>query len=155
MLFQLIFQCFFLNHSMLSLLNFFLWLPAVTDFKMLKRKLSLKTLNEKCKALKDIEKSLSNKEASKNYGVQPNTISTSIKNKEKYFKALEENCSSKKQKLRNSDLEKLSNVVFRWFLSKRSQNIPIDGNLIEERAITYVKELGYNNFDGSARWLDR
>ena len=39
---------------------------------MLKRKLSLKTLNEKCKALKDIEKSLSNKEASKNYGVQYN-----------------------------------------------------------------------------------
>ena len=87
--------------------------------------------------------------------MESNTISTSIKNKEKYFKALEENCSTKKQKLRNSDLEKLSNVVFRWFLSKRSQNIPIDGNLIEERAITYVKELGYNNFDGSARWLDR
>ena len=87
--------------------------------------------------------------------MESNTISTSIKNKEKYFKALEENCSSKKQKLRNSDLEKLSNVVFRWFLSKRSQNIPIDGNLIEERAITYVKKLGYNNFDGSARWLDR
>ena len=60
-----------------------------------------------------------------------------------------------KNKLRNSDLEKLGNVVFRWFLSKQSQNIPIDGNLIEERAITYVKELGYNNFDGSARWLDR
>ena len=83
--------------------------------------------------------------------IESNTISTSIKNKEKYFKALEENCSSKKQKLRNSDLEKLGNVVFRWFLSKRSQNIPIDGNLIEERAITYAKELGYNNFHGSAR----
>ena len=96
---------------------------------MLKRNLLLKTLNEKCKALKDIEKGLSNKDASKKYGVSPKTISTWIKNKEKYFKALEDNCSSKKWKLRESDFEKLDNIVFRWFLSKRSQNIPIDGHL--------------------------
>ena len=51
---------------------------------MLKRKPSVKTLNEKCRALKDIEKDLCNKNASKKYGVPPNTISTWIKNKEKY-----------------------------------------------------------------------
>ena len=106
---------------------------------MLKRKLSVKTLNEKYKALKDVEKGLSSKDAFKKYGVPPNIISTWIKNKEKYFKALEDNCSSKKQKLRESDIEKLDNGVFRWFLSKRSQNIPIDGNLIKEKAITYAK----------------
>ena len=60
----------------------------------------------------------------------------------------------KKRKLRKNDFEKLDNVVFQWFLSKWSQNIPIDGNLIKEKAIT-VKELGYNNFHGSARWLDQ
>ena len=120
-----------------------------------KEKFSVKTLNEKCKALKDIEKGLSNKDASRKYGVPPNAISTWIKNKGKYFKALEDNCSSKKRKLRESDFEKLDNVVFRWFLSKRSQNIPIDGNLIKEKAITYAKELGYNNFHGSAGWLDQ
>ena len=119
---------------------------------MLKRKLSVKTLNEKRKALKDIEKGLSNKDASKNYGVSPDTISTWIKNKENYFKALEDNCSSKKQKL--SESEKPNNVVFRWFLSKWSQNIPIDGSLIKEKAKTHAKELGYNNFHGSAEWLD-
>ena len=122
---------------------------------MLKKKLSVKTLNEKCKALKDIEKGLSNKDASKKYGVPPNTISTWIKNKEKYFKALEDSCSSKKRKLRESDFEKLENIVFRWFLSKRSQNIPTDGNLTKEKAITYAKALGYNIFLGSAAWLDR
>ena len=98
---------------------------------MLKRKLSVKTLNEKCKALKDIEKALSNKDASKKHGVPPNTNSTWIKNKEKQFKALEDSCCSKKRKLREYDVEKLDNVVFRWFFSKRSQNIPIDGNLIK------------------------
>ena len=43
----------------------FFWLPGVVDFKMLKRTLSVKALNEKCKALKDIEKDLFNKDASK------------------------------------------------------------------------------------------
>ena len=61
---------------------------------MLKRKLSVKTLNENCKALKDIKKGLSNIDASEKNGVPPNTISTWIKNKEKYFKALEDNCSN-------------------------------------------------------------
>ena len=78
-----------------------------------------------------------------------------IKNKEKYLKTLENNCSSKKQKLRESNFQKLDNVVFKWFLSKRSQNIPIDGNLIKEKAIAYAKELGYTNFVGSTGWLDR
>ena len=59
---------------------------GVVDFKMLKRKFSVKTLNEKCKALKDIDKGLSNKDASKKYGVPPNTIWTWIKNKENISK---------------------------------------------------------------------
>ena len=135
-------------------LTFFLWLPGVVDFKMLKRKLSVKTLNKKFNALKDIEKGISNENASKKYGVPPNSISTWIKNKEKYFEVLEDNCSSKKQKLRESDFEKLGNAAFRWFLSKWSQNIPIVDNLIKEKA-TYANKLGYNNFHGFTGWLDR
>ena len=68
--FQLIFECFLFliilcysknKHSF----KFFLWLPSVVDFKMLERKLSVKTPNEKCKALKDIVNRLSNKDAFK------------------------------------------------------------------------------------------
>ena len=86
---------------------------------MLKRKLSVKILNEKYKTNKDIKKGLSNKDASKNYGVQPNTISTWIKNKDffikikiKYFKDLEDNCSIRKRKLRESDLTMIVSMVF-------------------------------------------
>ena len=62
---------------------------------MSKRKLTVKTLNEKCRALKDIEKGLSNNDASLKYGVPPNTISTWIKNKEEYLKALENTVRAK------------------------------------------------------------
>ena len=137
-----LFKTFFVNS----------WLETVM---MSKRKLTVKTLNEKCRVLNDIERGLSKKDASLKYRVPPNTISTWIKNDEKYLKALENNCSSKKQKLRESNFEKFENVVLRWFLSKRSQNIPIDDNLIKEKAIAYAKELGYTNFVGSTGWLDR
>ena len=91
---------------------------------MLKRKLSVKILNEKYKTNKDIKKGLSNKDASKNYGVQPNTVSTWINNKDffikikikiKYFKDLEDNCSIRKRKLRESDFQKLDNDYFDGF----------------------------------------
>ena len=44
-------------------------------FQDVEKKLLVKTLNEKSKALKEIEKGLSNKDTSKKYGVPPNTIS--------------------------------------------------------------------------------
>ena len=117
---------------------------------MLKKNISGKTLNENCKALKDIEKGLSNKDDSKKYGTPPNINSTWIKNKEKYFEALEDNCSSKK---RESDFEKLDNVVFRWLFPKRSQNIPIDGNIIKGKAISYAKE--FSQFCWMARPMEK
>ena len=56
---------------------------------MSKRKLIVKSLVGKCNALRDRENGLSNKEVAAKYGVPTNTISTWVKNKEKYKKALE------------------------------------------------------------------
>ena len=40
-----------------------------------KRKYNLKTLREKCRALKDLEKGMSNKDIAAKYGVPKNTFS--------------------------------------------------------------------------------
>ena len=53
-----------------------------------KRKLNVKNLNEKCKALRDLESSLSIKEVAAKYEVPKNTVSTCVKNKAKFFTAL-------------------------------------------------------------------
>ena len=71
-----------------------------------KRKYVHKTLREKCQSLKDLEKGLSNKAAKKvaaKYGVPKNTLSTSVKSKEKLFTALEKGNNVKRQKLRTGD----------------------------------------------------
>ena len=71
-------------------------LPTV-DFKMSDRKVSVKTLNEQCKALRDTgEKRLSNKDASLTYGFPPNTVSAWFENKGNKKKLKQKN---KKRKL--------------------------------------------------------
>ena len=69
--------------------NLFFVLLSVVKTKMsVKRKLDTKTLKEKCDILSHIEKGMTNKEAADKFGVPKNTISTWIKNKEKFFKRL-------------------------------------------------------------------
>ena len=67
----------------------------LTVFKMsaVKRKLKNTKILQKCKIIKEIEKGMTNKEASEKFGVPKNTISTWMKNKEKLLKGLEQNSS--------------------------------------------------------------
>ena len=55
-----------------------------------KRNLSVKSLGEKFQVLRDLEEGLSNKDVATKYGGPRNTISTWVKNKSKYFAALDQ-----------------------------------------------------------------
>ena len=114
------------------------------------RKLAIKTLAEKCPALRDLENGISNKNVAEKYGVPKNTVSTWLKNKEKLFTALEKS-SNKRKKVRESNYPDID----KWFLSQRGKSIPIDGTFIKEKAMKYAKELGATDFKASDGWLGR
>ena len=113
-----------------------------------KRKLAVKTLAEKCQALRDLENGISNKNVAEKYGVPKNTVSTWLKNKEKHFTSLKKS-SNKRKKVRESNYPDTNNVVFKWFLSQRGKSMPIDGTFIKEKAMKYAKELGATDFKAS------
>ena len=119
-----------------------------------KRKVAVKTLAEKCKALTDLENGISNKNVAEKYGVPKNTVSTWLKNKGKLFTALEKS-SNKRKKLRESNYPDIDNVVCNWLLSQRGKSIPVDGTFIKEKAMKYTKELGATHFKASDGWLGR
>ena len=72
-----------------------------TKMSSVKRKLTNKTLVQKCEIIRHIEKGMTNKEASERFGVAKNTISIWIKNKEKLLAALQEETSSHTKKIRS------------------------------------------------------
>ena len=119
-----------------------------------KHKLNTKTLKEKCDILSHIEKGTTNKEAADKFGVLKNTISTWIKNKEKIFQALEESAPGTKT-LRGCQYEKVDKALFEWFVLKRSQNIPIDGSMIQEKGLFFAEKLEIPDFKASDGWLDK
>ena len=85
-----------------------------------KRKLNTETLKEKCDILSHIEKGMINKEAADKFNVPKNTISTRIKNKEKFFQELEESAQSTKNYV-VVNIEKLTRLCLNGLLYKGSR----------------------------------
>ena len=75
-------QMFIFLCSFIIIRTFFLYNRNTMSVK---RKLNVKKLNEKCKALRDLESGLSNKEVAAKYGVPKNAVSTWVENKAKLF----------------------------------------------------------------------
>ena len=119
-----------------------------------KRKLKNTKLIQKCQIIRQIEKGMTNKEASEKFGVPKNTISTSMKNKDKLFEGLEQSSSDAK-KMRRCDYEQVDKTVFKWFSLQRSQNVPIDGPILKEKALQFAKSFNFPTFKASDGWLDK
>ena len=100
--------------------NLFFVLSVVKTKMSVKRKLNTKTLKEKCDILSHIEKGMTNKEAADNFDVPKNTISTWIKNKEKFFQELEESAPSTKNYV-VVNTEKLTRLCLNGLLYKGSR----------------------------------
>ena len=119
-----------------------------------KRELKNTKLIQKCQIIRQIEKGMTNKEASEKFGVPKNTISTWMKNKDKLFEGLEQSSSDAK-KMRRCDYEQVDKAVFKWFSLQRSQNVPIDGLILKEKVLQFAKSFNFPTFKASDGWLDK
>ena len=50
------------------------------------------------------------------YGILKNTLSTSLKNKDKIFEATKKGSNSKRQRLRQGTFSNLDQAMFKWLL---------------------------------------
>ena len=116
------------------------------------RKLKNTKLIQKCQIIGQIEKGMTNKEASEKFGIPKNTISTWMENKDKLFEGLEQSSSDAK-KMRRCDYEQVDKAVFKWFSLQRSQNVLIDGPILKEKALQFAKSVNFPTFKASDGWL--
>ena len=85
--------------------------------------------------------------------VPNNTLSTWVKNKEKLFHSLKKRTNVKRQELKSGNHELVGQAIFSWFLNMQSQNLPLSASTIQEKAVTFAKELNTENFQASDGWL--
>ena len=45
--------------------------------------------------------------------------------------------------------------VYKWFLSAREQNVPVNGIILKDKAVFFAKELNIKDFQASNGWLER
>ena len=103
--------------------------------------------------VKAVKKGLSNKGVAAKF-VPKDTISTWVKNKDKILSSLKEGQNVKQRKLRGAAHEALDQDV-KWFLNMLSQNVPLLGAIIQEKASSYAKELNLEKIKASDGWLRR
>ena len=64
-----------------------------------------------------------------------------------------EQTSSNTKKLRG--YEQVNKAILKWFSLQRSQNIPIDGTMIKEKALLFAEKFNFTNFKASDGRMDK
>ncbi|XP_057316836.1 major centromere autoantigen B-like [Hydractinia symbiolongicarpus] len=111
--------------------------------------------NKSCKirysAIKELEKGTAPKDVAKAFNIPSSTLSTWKKNKKIIFKQFNKGLISKRSKAEK--FEDVNKSVHKWLLVVRSENIPISGVILKEKALEFAEELGVESFQASQGWL--
>ena len=90
------------------------------------------------------------------YGIGKSTASDIIKRKDIYKGHWESNATPDKQRFGNdAKFDRINDLVWDWFCTVRSKNIPLSGPIIQEKALYFAQELGLDDFRASNGWLGR
>ena len=99
----------------------------------------------------ELENCKTNKEVAQLFGVLANTLSTWKKNKGKIFQAFTQGSAIEKR-VKVDTYDQVNKAVLKWFKRLRSENVPVNGVLIKEKALYSAKKIDLRQFS-SIRWL--
>ena len=113
------------------------------------------TLQEKIDVIEKSSKGKSSREIAAHYQCGKTQITNIIANKEKILEEWEKgaNCEQRYIKRRKTEYSDLNQQVWEWFCLARSNNVPITGKLLQEKALLLSVEMGHDDFTASNGWL--
>ena len=95
-----------------------------------KRKLHTRTVTEKYKILKEIDKGETCAAISRKHGIPKQTLSGWIKEKSKIYDEVDKyRTTEKRQRMRSAASEDLDKACYKWLLNVRHQNVPVNGSM--------------------------
>ena len=104
-------------------------------------------------ALMELERGISNKAASKKFNVPKNTLSAWKKNRDKIVTAFKSSGGTRRQRIKEGTYEQVNLACYKWLLVQRSENTPVNGKVLQEKALDYAKQLNVEKFQASDGWL--
>ena len=121
------------------------------------RKRKVLSLEERVSVLKKVDEGKSCRAVSNKLGVGKTQVQTIVKEREDILRRWESGKRSNKKyvKPRTAGYDDLDKLVWEWFTTARTKNIPVSGRMIQEQALLYAAELGHEGLSGSNGWLDR
>ncbi|CAI6354755.1 unnamed protein product [Macrosiphum euphorbiae] len=94
------------------------------------------------------------KEIAKEMDLPASTLRTILANRSKIeSSAMTGSC--KRQKIKHGKFDELEHILLEWFNQARTLNLPVNGNIVTEKAHEIAKRLNIDEFSGSGGWIDR
>ena len=112
------------------------------------------TLAEKVDLIKNSD-GRSGQSLAQQYGVSRATVYNVLKRKADLMQAYEDNEPANKKRATVCRFEVVNEFIWTWFCQLRASNVPVSGPMIKEKAISYAKEQGFDDFKASTGWLDK
>ena len=128
-----------------------------SDQTVVRRKLTVKSIETKYQAILAVEKAEMSKSAiAKQFQIPANTLSTWLKSSEKIKEAyLQSSFNPDRKRMRTAKSEDTEKAVLKWFTTAREQNIPVSGPMLLTKAEQFAEQLGDTDFKANTGWLDR
>lgn len=112
---------------------------------MAKRERKTLSYADKIKVLEAVNAGIKKKsDIAKEFGIPANTLSTIIKNKEKY-----ENHATSSKRLKGPESSEIEDCVLQWLKQCRDKNLPVSGPILQEKATEFAQQLNKPNFRAS------
>ena len=75
------------------------------------------------------------------------------KNRNKIVTAFKSSGGTKRQRIKEGVYVQINLACYKWLLMQRSENIPINGTVIQGKSLDYAKQLNIEKFQTSDGWL--
>lgn len=125
-----------------------------------KRKRNVISIYNKLELIQKRKKGQSLQQLADNYGIGTSTVSDIIKSAsklEKFTESIESEQGTKQRKsMKRADNINLENIIYEWFIQKRSLGEPISGPILMAKAADINTKIGGNHdFKATEGWLMR
>nr|XP_037280355.1 tigger transposable element-derived protein 6-like [Rhipicephalus microplus] len=89
-------------------------------------------------------------------GVAPSTVATILKDRQNILELHRgSQLAPSRKRLRLGNFQEVDAAVLTWFKDARSQNVPVSGPMLQEKARQFADALDITGFEASAGWLHR